>query len=125
MKRISTLPPYAIAVGAGVLLWVLATAASGRREAWDSALYWTLAYPLSVAVAGYLGYLHPDRPWRWGLAVILAQAAVLTLFTASRGLLPLGLGLFAILALPAVGVAVAAARARAGADARRADDPYA
>ena len=40
-------------------------AIGGRREAWDSALYWTVAYPLGMVKAAMLGYLHPDRAWPW------------------------------------------------------------
>ena len=44
-------------------LWQLAAMLGGRREAWDSALYWTVAYPLGMVKAAMLGYLHPDRAW--------------------------------------------------------------
>jgi hypothetical protein len=85
---------------------------SGRREAWDSSLYWGVAYPLSIALAAVLGYRVPDRPWRWGLAVMLAQAVALAASGSDFGLLPLGLVLFAVLSLPAIALARAAARIR-------------
>ena len=37
------------------MLWVATTVVSGRREAWDSPLYWSAAYPLGIAIAGVLG----------------------------------------------------------------------
>src|SRR5688572_7660593 len=43
---------YAIAIIGGALLWLAATLISGKREAWDSSLYWTVAYPLSIVLAG-------------------------------------------------------------------------
>jgi hypothetical protein len=67
---------------------------------------------MSVVVAGTLGYLAPDRPWRWALALMLAQAVTLAIAASSFGLLPLGLIMFAVLALPPVGVATAAAGVR-------------
>lgn len=103
---------YGIAIGGGALLWLLTMALSGKTEAWDSGLYWTFAYPLAIALSGVLGYRVPDRPWRWGLAVMLVQAVVLALTAAGFSLLPLGLILFAILALPAVAVAALGARVR-------------
>lgn len=103
---------YSIAIVGGALLWLATIALTGQREAWDSSLYWTVAYPLSIALAGGLGYQAPEKPWRWGLAVMLAQAVTLALTTASFGLLPLGLILFAVLALPAIGLARFAARIR-------------
>lgn len=103
---------WAIAIGGGALLWILAAAIGGRREAWDSSLYWAVAYPLSIALAGWLGYSYPAKPWRWGLAVMLAQAVVLVFSGSDFGLLPLGLIAFSILALPAIGAAALMARFR-------------
>lgn len=112
MKRLT--PNQALSMGAvsGAVLWLAATIASGQREAWDSSLYWTMAYPAGVVIAGVLGFLCPDRAWRAALALMLAQAVVLAFMAASFGLLPLGLVLFAVLALPPMGVAILAARLR-------------
>lgn len=98
-------PAYAVAIGGGALLWLATAAISGRAEAWDAPLYWTAAYPLAIVLAGGLGYWAPEKPWRWGLAVMLAQAVVLVVAGSDFGLLPLGLILFAVLALPAVALA--------------------
>lgn len=108
--------PYTPAIGAGALLWILAGAVGSGREAWSSGFYWVLAYPLSVATAGFLGYLYPERAWRWGLAVILAQAAMHAIAALGRGFLPTGSTLFALLAVPSVGVAMIAARLRLAAE---------
>ena len=101
---------YACAIGGGAILWLVTAGISGKAEAWDSSLYWTAAYPLAIALAGGLGYWAPERPWRWGLAVMLAQAAVLAVTSSDFGLLPLGLILFSVLALPAMGFAKLMAR---------------
>lgn len=103
---------YAAAMAGGAMLWLATAAISGRTEAWDAELYWTAAYPLSVALAGVLGFCYPDKPWRWGLTVMLVQAVVLAFSASSFGLLPLGLLLFAVLALPAVWLARLAAGIR-------------
>lgn len=92
-----------MALGSGAALWLGTVALSGRGEAWDSPLYWSIAYPLCIGLAGVLGYAEPSRPWRWALAVMLVQPVVMILTSGSSfGLLPLGLILFAILALPAI-----------------------
>jgi hypothetical protein len=94
---------YYIALAGGALLWLGTMAVSGRNEAWDSPLYWQLTYPLCVALAGFLAYVEPVRPWRWALAVMLVQPVVMALTSGSSfNLLPLGLVLFGILALPPV-----------------------
>lgn len=106
------------ALAAGALLWLGTAAVSGRSEAWDSPLYWSVAYPLCIAVAALLAYLAPERPGRWASAVMLVQPIVLGLASGGDfGLLPLGLVLFAVLTLPVFAVAKVAAslsvRARA------------
>lgn len=105
---------YALAMIAGVLLWLVTSMVSGRGEAWDSSLYWSLAYPLAILFSGLLGYRAPRRPWRWALAVMLVQPVVMVLTSpASASMLPLGLVLFLVLSLPAIAAALLGAFVRA------------
>ena len=104
---------YYVALGGGALLWLGTALVSGRSEAWDSPLYWSVTYPLCLLLAGALAYYEPVRPWRWALALMLVQPLVMLLTSGSSfSLLPLGLFLFAILALPPIAVARAIARVR-------------
>ena len=82
------------------VLWITTAAWTGRREAWDSSLYWTAAYPVAFVVSAVLGYRVPRRPWRWAVTLMIAQAVTLAVSTADVGLLPLGLIVFAILSVP-------------------------
>ena len=105
--------PYVIAIIGGISLWLLTSLISGRAEAWDAPMYWTVTYPLAILLAGVLGYRAPRRAWRWGLVVMLVQAPVLLLTSGgSMNLLPLGLALFAILALPAMAASTFGAKMR-------------
>ena len=105
--------PTAIAFVAGLLLMLAAAEVSGRREAWDSGVYWSVFYPLSVLACGLLGWLFPDRPWRWALALFLGQCIAMLLRNGELGsLFPLGVVLFGILSLPGVLVAKLGARMR-------------
>jgi hypothetical protein len=96
--------PVAIAVVAGVLSWDLVRLIGDRREAWDDPKYWLIGYPLMLATAFLLGLGFPERPWRWALVIVGAQAAwAIFLDMAADGvpsLLPLGIATFALLALP-------------------------
>ena len=105
---------WSVSIVGGAVLWIIATLVSGKQEAWDSSLYWSVSYPLSIALAGMVGYWAPDRPWRWGLAVMWAQAVVLVFSAADFGMLPIGLILFSVLALPAVGFATWTSSGRRG-----------
>lgn len=108
------------ALAAGASLWLGTAAVSGRREAWDSPLYWSAAYPLCLALAASFAWLAPEKPARWAFAVMLVQPIAMMFGGAGFGLLPLGIILFAILALPAFAAAKVAAsmrlRSRARAD---------
>ncbi len=104
---------YAQAAAAGGLLWLAAALLSGRREPWDGAAYWLLVYPLALAACAWLGWRHPRRPWRWALALFLAQFAAMVLLQGALGnLWPLGLALFCILSLPGMLLARLAAGRR-------------
>lgn len=106
--------PYAVAAVAGIALWIGASVLSGRREAWDADIYWTAAYPVSLALCGLLGILWPLKPWRWALALFLAQFVGMAVRNGEVGsLAPLGLILFAVLSLPGMLVAQLGARLRA------------
>lgn len=111
MNQPNTAIAYVIAAAAGMALWFAGAEVSGRREAWDSGIYWAIFYPAAVLVAGVLGYLFPDRPWRWAVTLFAAQFAAMVLRDGELGnLFPLGLVAFGVLALPAIGVAAVGSR---------------
>ena len=104
---------YTAAAVGGAVLWQATAMLTGRREAWDAGSYWVIAYPLAIALAGILAYAHPDRPWRFALAIMWVQPLVMVVTSGSDfSMLPLGLILFAILALPLIGVAAAVVAVR-------------
>ena len=81
---------YTLAAIAGAGGWVLISLVSGRREAWDSELYFSWFLPALVVLVAVLGFLTPARPWRWGLVPFVAQAVILVAQNPSANLLPLG-----------------------------------
>ena len=108
--RISARSAMVAAALAGALLWAATAAVTGRREAWDAAAYWTVAYPAGIVISGVLGYVATERPWRWGAALMLAQAVTLAVMARDASLLPLGLVLFGVLAIPPMLAAQVGAR---------------
>jgi hypothetical protein len=107
-----------VALAGGAVLWIATMAATGRSEAWDSPYYWSITYPLGIVFAAVLGFLVPERPWRWGIAIIMIQLPVV-MFTSgnSWNLLPLGAAVFLAMSLPAVVAASVAGRLRRWRDA--------
>jgi len=108
----------ASAIAAGMATWFAASIIAGRREAWDAGVYWVAFYPIAILLCGLLGYYFPDRPWRWALALFLAQFVAMAIRNGEIGnLSPIGLIVFAVLALPGI----AAARFASGMKRKRSD----
>lgn len=106
------LVPWIAAPAAGVAVWVAIARLTGMHEAWDHALYWSVGYPLMIAVAGALGWLYPKGAWRWGFLPVIAQGLPILAQDPGASLMPLGAILLAILALPLAFAASLAARLR-------------
>jgi hypothetical protein len=104
---------YGLAAFAGAASWIAVSQATGRREAWDSELYFTLVLPSLWVFCAGLGFIAPARAWRWGFVPFAAQAVVMIVQKPTGSLLPLGLILFAVFGV------IAAVPAHVGAWLRR------
>jgi hypothetical protein len=83
-------------LGAGAAAWIFVSLAGGRREAWDSPLYFSFLMPVMALTAGYVSYREPVRIWRWAMFPFWAQAMVAFLQNPAANLLPMGLIVFSI-----------------------------
>ena len=93
---------YAISILSGVLVWIVISVVSRRKEAWDSSWYFSVGYPLICAVSLALGYFVPVRTWRWGAAPVAGQFVWLLLRQGPGKLLPLGIIAFGAVSAPAI-----------------------
>jgi hypothetical protein len=91
----------ASAIG-GAAIWIAISAATGRREAWDSDLYFTLGIPAVCVLSLVLGFAEPTRPWRWGVLPLAGQFAWMLVTAGPGNVLPLGVIMFGILSVPSV-----------------------
>jgi hypothetical protein len=96
---------YLLAVAAGAAVWIAVSAASGRREAWDSSLYFSLGVPVICVLSLVLALLSPARPWRWGVLPLAGQFVAMLVSQGPGNLLPLGVIVFGVLSLPSVATA--------------------
>lgn len=85
--------------GVGALTWLAVSAFGGRREAWDSPLYFMMAMPLVAMIVAAVSYHVPSRPWRWAMLPFAGQALVAFLQNPTANLMPLGLIVFFVLGL--------------------------
>jgi hypothetical protein len=105
--------PFVIAAGLGVCLWLAVSFVSGKREAWDSGLYWSVAYPAAMIACAWLGYRFPAGAWRWPLTLFETQLLPMAVLSGEVGSLwILGVILLAVFALPGVLAAYLAAKFR-------------
>jgi hypothetical protein len=93
---------HVAAVSGGALMWILVSFASGRKEAWDSSLYFVAGMQAVCVLSLVLGYLAPKRPWRWGVEPCMGQFASMLLSQGPGSLLPLGVILFGVFSIPSV-----------------------
>jgi hypothetical protein len=100
MKREHWLAIFALAIGAAI--WIAIAAATGRREAWDSSVYFTIGMPLACLLSFTLGVVEPPRSWRWGVTPFVGQFVAMLVTQGVGNLLPLGVIVFAVLSIPAV-----------------------
>lgn len=102
MKRDAVLVIVAAAAGAAV--WVAVAKLGGRREAWDSGLYWALAMPSMMVLSGVLAWIAPRKAWRWAVVPFIGQFVAMVAMAGGGGLWPLGLALMLVLSLPSLAV---------------------
>lgn len=93
---------YLIAVSSGILVWLVVSSLSGRREAWDSPAYFQVGIPALCMMSAVMGYLSPDRPWRWGAIPLGAQVIWMFATQGLGNLWPLGLIVSGIFAVPPI-----------------------
>jgi hypothetical protein len=85
-----------VVVGVGAATWIFVAVTGGRREAWDSELYFVFVLPVIALTAGIVSYKVPIRTWRWAMFPFAAQALVMFVQEPAGNLLPLGLIMFFI-----------------------------
>jgi hypothetical protein len=96
---------YWLYIGAalfGAAIWMLIAQASGRREAWDSGLYFSVGIPAVCLVAMACAYVEPNRSWRWGVLPLVGQFVWMLLSLGPGNLLPLGVIVFGVLSIPPI-----------------------
>lgn len=102
----------ALAFFAGAGLWVVVGALTGKRESWDSTLYFRYLLPTVYVLSAGLAYCEPRRWLLLGFAPFAGQFAALFATAGAGSLVPLGLLALTVLSIPAVVLARLAALLR-------------
>ncbi|HSF59766.1 MAG TPA: hypothetical protein VLD83_16955 [Candidatus Binatia bacterium] len=93
---------YLAAAVCGAAIWILIALASGRREAWDSGLYFSVGIPAVCLLSMAFAFLEPNRSWRWGILPLAGQFVWMLLSQGPGNLLPLGVIVFGLLSIPSI-----------------------
>jgi hypothetical protein len=60
--------PFAASAAAGLLVCLAISLATGRKEAWDSEVYFSVGIPVMCVLIFAVGHRFPELPWRWTLS---------------------------------------------------------
>jgi hypothetical protein len=102
--------PYAAAALSGLVVCLAISITTGRREAWDSGVYFAIGIPLMCVLIAAISYLFPIRAWRWTLSMAVGQSAAIALGDGSFSLWPLSIIAMTVLSLPQLAVGSLASR---------------
>jgi hypothetical protein len=96
------------AVICGALLWIIMSAVTGDKEAWDSMYYWSVGFPLLLLTAFIFGCICRDRPLAPGIWLGVGHGTGSFLsglyYSSGFGLWPVSLGIIGLFSI-ALGVA--------------------
>jgi hypothetical protein len=92
----------ACSFASGVAIEVLIGMLAGRREAWDSGIFWVVGMPVLIVSAYVFGTAAGRRPVPIGYAPFAGVLVAMLLKTGAGSMLPLGIVLLAFLGLPGV-----------------------
>lgn len=91
---------YAVSALAGLAVCLAISLATGRKEAWDSGVYFSVGIPIMVLTIFAISYVFPRYAWRWTLSMALGQSVAMLLGGNSLSLWPLAIIAMMIFSLP-------------------------
>ncbi len=108
--RDNAMLPHIVSAVAGFAVCMSVSITSGRREAWDSPLYFMIGIPLMCVVIFAISYRFPQRAWRWPLSMAIGQSAAMVMGGGSASLWPLAMIAMTVVSAPQFVVAMIASR---------------
>ena len=83
--------PYSAAALSGLVICLAIAKATGRNEAWDSGVYFSVGIPLMCVLIFAISYFFPARAWRWTLSMAVGQSVAIASGGGSLSLWPLSI----------------------------------
>lgn len=104
--------PYVVSLLAGFAICLAVAKLGGRKEPWDSSLYFVAGIPLMCFASFALAFWYPASPWRLAVTMAVGQSIALLLGGGSLSLWPLAIVATIVLSLPQLAAAIAGAKWR-------------
>jgi hypothetical protein len=89
----------------GLAVWIIIGRTTNEVEAWDSAYYYQVGLPIMFAASAFAGFIAPNKPWRWGVFVVILQPIVLLTQSQPSPYAAIGVFFFLVFMAMAIGCA--------------------
>ncbi len=92
--------PYVASALAGLGVCLAITLVTGKKEAWDSSVYFYVGIPIMCALIFAISYFFPTHAWRWTLSMAVGQSLAIVSGGGSLNLWPLSIVAMTIVSIP-------------------------
>jgi phosphatidylserine synthase len=92
--------PYVASALAGLGVCLAISIITGRKEAWDSSVYFFVGVPIMCALVFVISYLFPTHVWRWTLSMAVGQSLAIAAGGGSLNLWPLSIVAMTVVSIP-------------------------
>jgi hypothetical protein len=92
--------PYIVSALSGLGVCLAISIITGRKEAWDSGVYFSVGIPIMCALIFAISYFFPIHTWRWTLSMAVGQSLAIASGGGSLNLLPLSIVAMTIVSIP-------------------------
>ena len=92
--------PYVASALAGLGVCLAITIVTGRKEAWDSGVYFFVGIPIMCALIFVISYRFPTHAWRWTLSMAVGQSLAIASAAGSLNLWPLSIVAMTVVSIP-------------------------
>ena len=92
--------PYIASALSGLGVCLAITIITGRKEAWDSGVYFSVGIPIMCVLILAISYFFPTHAWRWTLSMAVGQSLAIASGAGSLNLWPLSIVAMTIASIP-------------------------
>jgi len=92
--------PYVVSALGELAVCLVISQVTGKKEAFDSELYFSVGIPIMCVLIFALSYWFPEKPWRWTVSMAVGQSIAIASGGGSPTLWPLAMFAMAALSIP-------------------------